>query len=205
MDVKKTNRQLRAEETRERIVQAAKALIATKGFDETSIEDITARAGVSIGSFYTYFKRKEDVVRALDQTDFFRLAEITNEMTDKDIYERLAYYCSNFLRDIEETGIEICRQWLKNNISPTDMLLGGIKTTKYRYDFGAMRSILNEAVKRGELSSNTPVDDLALFITAQLYGLMVIWCMTDSEVTGSEKTDLLCEEIIKKALNVYKI
>lgn len=70
MDVKKTNRQLRAEETRERIVQAAKALIATKGFDETSIEDITARAGVSIGSFYTYFKRKEDVVRALDQTDF---------------------------------------------------------------------------------------------------------------------------------------
>ena len=85
------------------------------------------------------------------------------------------------------------------------MLLGGIKTTKYRYDFGAMRSILNEAVKRGELSSNTPVDDLALFITAQLYGLMVIWCMTDSEVTGSEKTDLMCEEIIKKALSVYKI
>ena len=205
MDVKKTNRQLRAEETRKRIIQAAKALIATKGFEETSIEDITARAGVSIGSFYTYFKRKEDVVRALDQTDFYRLAEITNEMPDKDIYERLSYYCSNFLRDIEETGIEICRQWLKNNLSPADMLIRGIKTTKYRYDFSAMQSVLNEAVKRGELSSNTPVDDLALFITAQLYGLMVIWCMTDSEVTGSEKTDLLCEEIIKKALSVYKI
>lgn len=61
----------------------------------------------------------------LNRTDFYRLAEIVNSMEDKDILERLRYYCRKFLGDIEETGIEICRQCVRNNISPTNMLLGG--------------------------------------------------------------------------------
>ena len=45
------------------------------------------------------------------------------------------------------------------------------------------RSILDEDIKRGELSDDTPIDDLALYINTQLYGLMIAWCMTD----GSSK------------------
>jgi hypothetical protein len=32
-----------------------------------------------------------------------------------------------------------------------------------------MRSILDEGIRRGELSEDAPVDELALFINAQLY------------------------------------
>lgn len=200
MDKKMTNRQIRAVETRNKIIEAAKVLIAKKGFDATSIDDIVKEAGVSTGSFYTYFKKKEDVVEELNRTDFYRLAEIVNGMQDKDILERLRYYCRNFLGDIEKTGIEICRQWVRNNLSPADMLFDGEKMTKYKYDYRAMQSVLEEAVKRGELRDDLPVDDLALLINAQFYGLMVAWCMTDSEVMGSEKTDVLCDTVIKAAL-----
>lgn len=199
-----TNRQIRAVETRNKIIEAAKVLIAKKGFDATSIDDIVKEAGVSTGSFYTYFKKKEDVVEELNRTDFYRLAEIVNGMRDKDILERLRYYCRNFLGDIEKTGIEICRQWVRNNLSPADMLFDGEKMTKYKYDCRAMQSVLEEAVKRGELRDDLPVDDLALLINAQLYGLMVAWCMTDSEVMGSEKTDVLCDTVIKAALAAYR-
>lgn len=199
-----TNRQIRAVETRNKIIEAAKVLIARKGFDATSIDDIVKEAGVSTGSFYTYFKKKEDVVEELNRTDFYRLAEIVNGMQDKDILERLRYYCRNFLGDIEKTGIEICRQWVRNNLSPANMLFDGEKMTKYKYDYRAMQSVLEEAVKRGELREDLPVDDLALLINAQLYGLMVAWCMTDSEVMGSEKTDVLCDTVIKAALAAYR-
>lgn len=205
LEKKMTNRQLKAVETRKKILKAAKVLIAEKGFEDTSIGDVVQRAGVSTGSFYTYFKKKEDVVEELNQTDFYRLAEIANGMEDRDILERLRYYCGYFLGDIEETGIEICRQWLKNNLTPNNMLLGGEEITKYRYDYRAMQEVLNEAVKRGELKVDTPVDDLALLINAQLYGLMVIWCMTDGEVKGSEKTDTLCDTVIKAALTPYQV
>ncbi len=204
MEKKQTNRQIRAMETKRKIMRAAKILISARGFENISIEDIAREAGVSTGSFYTYFKRKEDVVEELNQTDFYRLAEIVNGMDDKDIMERLRYYCKEFLGGIEDTGIEICRQWTRNNLSPTNMILGGEETTKYKHDYRAMQSILAEGVKRRELADNLPIDDLALFFNAGLYGLMIAWCMTDSEVKGSEKTDLFCDTVIKAALEPYR-
>ncbi len=200
---KMTNRQLAAQQTRKKIINAAKALIAEKGFENTSIDDIAKKAGVSTGSFYTYFKKKEDVVEELNKTDFYRLAEIANAMEDKDLTERLRFYCRNFLGNIENTGIEICRQWIKNNLSPNDMLLGGEEITKYRYDYRAVKAVLSEGVRRGELENNLPLDELALFINAQLYGLMVAWCMTDGEVKGSDKTDALCDTVIRPAISPY--
>lgn len=204
LEKKMTNRQARAVETRKKILKAAKGLIAGKGFEGTSIDDIAKAAGVSTGSFYTYFKKKEDVVEELSKTDFYRLAEIVNGMENKDILDRLRYYCGHFLGGIEETGIEICRQWIRNNLSPNSMFPGGEAITKYQYDYRAMQSILHEAVHRGELKAGAPVDDLALFINAQLYGLMVAWCMTDGQVKGSEKTGALCETVIHAALAPFR-
>ena len=197
-------RQARAVETRKRLVAAAKKLITANGFDNVSIEDIAKEAGVSAGSFYTYFKKKEDVVEELNKSDFYHLAEIVNEREDEGLPDRLKVYCREFLGEIERTGIEICRQWVRNNIAPVDMTIGDKETTKYRHDYEAMRSILQEGVRRAELKPDTPVDDLALFINAELYGLMIAWCMSDSSVIGSAKTDLFCETVIEPALKPYR-
>lgn len=204
METKGKVRQARAAETRKRIVEAAKKLITENGFENVSIEDIAKEAEVSTGSFYTYFKKKEDVVEALNQSDFYRLAEITNEISDKDLNYRLKYYCRKFLTEIERVGIEICRQWVRNNIIPLETEISGRKTTKYLHDYLAMKSILVEGIRRGELSADAPVDELALFLNAQLYGLMVAWCMTDASVVGSEKTDVFCETVITPALMLYR-
>lgn len=204
METKGKVRQARAVETRKKIVAAAKKLITANGFDNVSIEEIAKEACVSTGSFYTYFKKKEDVVVELNNSDFYRLAEIANEQDDKDLMERLKFYCREFLGEIECVGIEICRQWVKNNIVPTNMEIGGEDTTKYDHDYRAMQALLQEGVRRGELSENTPVDELALYINAQLYGLMIAWCMTGASVIGSEKTDAFCETVMKPALMPYK-
>lgn len=84
------------------------------------------------------------------------------------------------------------------------MLPGCEETAKYLYDYRAMQAILNEAVRRGELKADLPLDELALYFNAQLYGLMIAWCMTDGEVKGSEKADTLCDTVFKTALAPYK-
>ena len=43
------------EKGRVRQARAAKKLIAENGFEHVSIEEIAKEAGVSTGSFYTYF------------------------------------------------------------------------------------------------------------------------------------------------------
>ena len=88
MEKKGKVRQARAAETRKRIVATAKKLITENGFENVSIEEIAKEAEVSTGSFYTYFKKKEDVIEELNQLSFYRLAEITNEMKDKGLDDR---------------------------------------------------------------------------------------------------------------------
>ena len=204
MEKKGKVRQARAAETRKRIVAAAKKLITENGFENVSIEDIAKEAEVSTGSFYTYFKKKEDVVEELNQLSFYQLSEITNEMKDKGLDDRLKYYCREFLAEIERVGIEICRQWIRNNITPVNMEISGKETTKYNHDYLAMKSLLEEGIRRGELTVDTPVDEMAFYINTQLYGLMVAWCMTDASVVGSDRTDAFCETVMKPALMPYR-
>ena len=48
-------------EKKERIIQAGIELFSTKGYYQTSLKDISSYLGVSIGTFYIYFKSKRDL------------------------------------------------------------------------------------------------------------------------------------------------
>lgn len=55
----------RGRRTQRAILDAAAAEFGEKGFHESSIVSITIRAGVALGSFYTYFASKEALFKAL--------------------------------------------------------------------------------------------------------------------------------------------
>lgn len=55
----------RGRRTLRQLLDAAADEFGEKGFHEASISQITQRAGVAIGSFYTYFDSKEEVFTAL--------------------------------------------------------------------------------------------------------------------------------------------
>ncbi|PUA80125.1 TetR/AcrR family transcriptional regulator [Nocardioides currus] len=48
--------------TRERLIDAAFALFAERGFDATTVDDVAARAGVGRTTFFRTFRSKEDVI-----------------------------------------------------------------------------------------------------------------------------------------------
>ena len=52
-------------ERRQAVLAAAKSLIAAKGYDKTTIEDIAAAAGLSTPTVYNYFGTKLDLLLAL--------------------------------------------------------------------------------------------------------------------------------------------
>jgi AcrR family transcriptional regulator len=57
IDLREQNRQSR----RLRIIQAATRLIEREGFDCTTVEKIAAKANIGVGTFYNYFKSKEEL------------------------------------------------------------------------------------------------------------------------------------------------
>jgi len=54
----------KAEETRARILEASLELFNERGFDDATMREIAARAGVATGAAYYYFASKEDLVMA---------------------------------------------------------------------------------------------------------------------------------------------
>jgi AcrR family transcriptional regulator len=51
--------------TRNRILEEGKRLLLEKGYDATTISDITEASGIRRASFYTYFTSKQDVLAAI--------------------------------------------------------------------------------------------------------------------------------------------
>ncbi|GAC1393634.1 MAG: hypothetical protein NVSMB47_01270 [Polyangiales bacterium] len=64
------------------LLRAAEAVFLERGLDKATIEEITARAGRSKGSFYLHFASKEDAFRALVETFLARLASLIEPMSD---------------------------------------------------------------------------------------------------------------------------
>lgn len=75
----------RGERTRAKLLEAAEAVFAERGFDEASIVQITQHAGVAMGTFYLYFPSKQAVFAELVRDLGHRLrAEIATAVAGLD-------------------------------------------------------------------------------------------------------------------------
>ena len=71
----KAPRTERGRRTVRKLLEAAAQEFGERGYHEAAITGITGRAGVALGTFYTYFESKEELFRALvrDMSDATRL------------------------------------------------------------------------------------------------------------------------------------
>jgi AcrR family transcriptional regulator len=78
--------------SREALLSAARKLFKTQGYANTKIVDITTEAGRALGSFYTYFENKQEVLEQLAE-DF--KAEVQGRVTAIDMArpDRYAIMC----------------------------------------------------------------------------------------------------------------
>lgn len=67
----------RRQRTRERILEAARGLIAEKGVAGLRIQEITDEADVALGTFYNYFENKDALVEAVVADSLSALGEAT--------------------------------------------------------------------------------------------------------------------------------
>jgi len=75
-------RQTRSQETLDRILDAAGALVAEKGFADTPLQEIVRRAGTSIGAFYSRFHDKDGLLYALQERHLEEAIATTDDALD---------------------------------------------------------------------------------------------------------------------------
>ena len=63
-------------ERERRILAAARRLFDRKGFADTSMEEVAARAGLAVGTLYNYFPSKDQLLFAISRSDTEQLVKI---------------------------------------------------------------------------------------------------------------------------------
>lgn len=191
-------------ETRRTIILVGTDLIARQGFNATGIDAVLKEAGVPKGSFYYYFKSKEE----------FGLAVIDH------FAERFEQRLDTFLNDEEVTPLNRIRNFLESGLVRVTQnqcckgcLIGNLgqeladlnERFRARLDeiFTMWRerfvTCLQQAEKRGELSGNIDAAVVAGFILSGWEGSILRAKVTKSPQPMRDFVEVLFATVLKRA------
>ena len=154
---------------------------------------------MSKGSFYTYFKRKEDVVGKIAHEHFEDVRERSDGL-ESGVCDKIAAFLTESMKYIVKSGVKLSQQWLKCGMEPgltTDV------SNKFAYDMRVVREILDAAVKSGELAPETPAETIARLVTVEYYGAVACWGLTDGTLDPVELLEDYCAIQLRPSLREY--
>src|SRR5690554_3890974 len=96
------------EGTRRRILDAARDVFVSAGYEQTSIRKVASRAGISHGTIYLHFRDKDDLLYQVSEDEFTRLlARLRALPRSQDPIQRLY----DALREVGRYGLEYPHQY----------------------------------------------------------------------------------------------
>lgn len=171
---KMTNRQIKAQDTKQKIYDAALVVIQQKGYANVSIGDITEAAGVAKGSFYTHFDSKESLLRfTFDQLNPIYIRAY-NQVKDLDFLESLHSFIRISFADLEKIGKEIIKALVVNYFS--DEFLG-VYLDRNRQIYKCLDMIIATGKVQGAVRNDVPTKEYVRIIFSSLIGAEEYWCM----------------------------
>ena len=172
---------------RKAILDAAEAVFAERGVHVARVQDIAARAGLSVGAIYNYFEQKEDVLIAL-------LAERVSDLVERfepkpedptGFREQLVARVSRFLRYTDEhrAFFQVAsEQGLLGPAGTSEAFAGKALQHKVMFE-KAVESLVAEGVAKGHLAGD--LDFLVLHLRHTLKSAS-LWRRTHADVSYAD-------------------
>ena len=177
--------------TRLKILRAATAVIGEVGYEKASIARITLKAKVAHGTFYTYFKTRQDLFDRL-------LPEVGLDMLE---HIRLKIHGVKSFMAVEELGLRIMFGYLITNpgfyrlLNEAETLAPKAHKAHFNNLLQGYMHSLKIAQEHGELSefSKTELETLAFMLMGMRSYLLL----------GYLKASIKTKTIPKKVINTY--
>lgn len=182
---------------RQRLLTESLRLFREKGFEQTTVAEITSAAGVAKGTFFNYFPTKEEVLLALGENMLGKL-----DMVDaKDLFGHdTARGKVKVLFQALAAGLDADRDLVREMVYRGLRLPDLVGRERARLDFrSTLTLLLDQGKRRGEIRAD--VD--SVFIADTLYTLyfqqVVTWCTGEFDMPLAPRlervVDLLFEGI----------
>jgi len=166
------------ENIKQKILAAGASIIHRKGYNHTGIQEILQSVGVPKGSFYFYFKNKEDFgLQVIDYFVSFFSAQAAPVLSDNSIppLERIKKLLEGFKVLFKEMNYE-CGCPLGNLAQEMGDLSPAFRT-KLKDSLDLMNSLyvvlLSEAKQSGDISTDLDIQETAGFIVSSWHGALI--------------------------------
>ena len=172
---------LRKNIKRKKLLQAAAKVISTKGYNDSSIKDITEEAKVSVGSFYSYFSNKEEVLLALydEIADMhFQMAKIVGNNCEVTGAKRLACIISSLVY-VQAKNPELVLILLLKTISINETF-----ENKHKEIINTIKNVVMpifESMKKNNLIEITDVEIATISFIYSINGVMLSYIMDENK------------------------
>ena len=193
----------KAEETRGRILDAALSLFRRRGFDETTMRDIAAEAGVATGAAYYYFRSKEELVMAF----YVRTAEEAREVIpvqlgrSRDLGKRMRTIIDTQLQQFEEHR-RLMVALVRIGIDPKHPLSPFGEETRHMRDASIDFFRLAIAGSKPAVPADLTADLPRLLWLYQM-GIILFWMFDESR--GQRRTRALLDGTIDLVVRLVQI
>lgn len=164
LDLPRVPQQARSREKRDEILKAGVRLFVERGYDATTSDDIAAAAGVSVGTFYNYFRNKKQVLitLALEQAEgtigIIRLAAL--DFSQGNHREVIRQAIAATFGDREQAGLR--RVW--KEMIAHDPELEGFRQLVRRQVLGELEAQMRQEVTDNYLHPGLDIEAVALII-----------------------------------------
>ena len=164
----------RSERTRAAIREAANGLFLKQGVDKTTVDAICSAAGVSKGTFYLYFHRKEDLLLEYGLRRLRRIHEMLPEL----ITRRTFREAINAILDEVVRG----KVWGRE-VTGRALLEMGINAERLPVEtpHKLIQPLVELGQARGEIRRDIPSDALAHFVLRSILGALRDWGLGTDE------------------------
>jgi AcrR family transcriptional regulator len=144
----------RSEETVQRLLGTARELFASRGYAETSIEDIVRTAGVTRGALYHHFGGKVDIFRAVVEDEAARLAQRVERaaLKKRDPWQQIEAGCREFLDACRDPAV-----WQIGLLdAPSVLGWRELREIDARHSLALLLRALERAMAEGRLRKRPP-------------------------------------------------
>ena len=179
-DMELGRRERKKEETRQRIFQAALELFKQKGFEATTVDDITERADVAKGTFFNYYPRKESVVFDLC---FEHLADVESHSESlgkkalpavKQIVERMRYAAELYMNDRDLSRAMLLQLFKGSAPAPE-----GLEINQRAQNM--MRALVERAQAAGEIRRDADPERATYVLRSIFFFTVLVWACAPNE------------------------
>ena len=182
-----SRRQRHSAAVRQRLFDAAMRMFAERGFVKTTVEDITDAADVGKGTFFNYFRSKEELLNSFGETRIAKIQTALREAVEghdtiKTVVRRLYF---NLTREPTRTR-ELTRSMMLTMLS--NERVREFACERLQQSGALTAKIFSLGQERGEVRTDVRAADLAQSFKESHFGAMLLWSLMPSARLNSTIT-----------------